>query len=67
VTGLVCEEKYAEGLRTFAGITAEVNSFFDKVLVMDKNEAVKNNRLALLRDIWFTAFTLADFSKLPAA
>lgn len=64
---LVREEKFAEGFRAFAGITSPVNNFFDKVLVMDKNEAVKNNRLALLRDIWSAAFTLADFSKLPAA
>ncbi len=67
VAGLVRDEKFAEGLRAFAGLTAPVNTFFDRVLVMDKDEAVKNNRLALLRDIWTAAATLADFSKLPAA
>jgi len=67
VAGLVREEKFAEGLRAFAEITVPVNNFFDKVLVMDKDDAVKNNRLALLRDIWATAFTFADFSKLPSA
>lgn len=67
VSGLVHEEKFAEGLSAFAELTTPVNNFFDKVLVMDKDDAVKNNRLALLRDIWSTAFTLADFSKLPAS
>lgn len=64
VDALVRDQKFAEGLSLFAGLTGPVNNFFDKVLVMDKDESVKNNRLALLRDIWTTAFTLADFSKL---
>ena len=55
---------YAGGLRVLSDITTPVNNFFDKVLVMDKNDSVKNNRLALLRDIWSTAFMLTDFSKL---
>jgi glycyl-tRNA synthetase beta chain len=41
-----------------------VNNFFDKVLVMDKNEEIKQNRLALLKAIWTVALTMADFSKL---
>ena len=55
---------YAGGLVTLAGITGPVNNFFDKVLVMDKNEEIKNNRLALLSGIWSVALKLADFSKL---
>lgn len=56
------EGRFLEGLRTLSGITAPVNSFFDKILVMDKREAVKANRLALLREIWETALHAADFS-----
>ncbi|MBA4373501.1 MAG: glycine--tRNA ligase subunit beta [Thermodesulfovibrio sp.] len=67
VAVLVHEKKFAEGLKAFGEITSPVNNFFDKVLVMDKDESVKNNRLALLRDIWSAAVTLADFSKLPSA
>ncbi len=55
---------YTAGLRTLSGITSTVNSFFDRVLVMDKNEEIKNNRLALLSGIWSVALELADFSKL---
>jgi glycyl-tRNA synthetase beta chain len=48
----------------FSGITSAINDFFDKVLVMDKQEEIKLNRLALLKEIWAAASQLADFSKL---
>ena len=32
-------------------LTAPINKFFDDVMVMDKDEAVKNNRLALLDQV----------------
>lgn len=41
-----------------------INNFFDKVLVMDKDEKVKDNRLALLNLIKIKFEKLADFSKL---
>jgi glycyl-tRNA synthetase beta chain len=44
-------------------ITPAINSFFDKVLVMDKHEETKINRLSLLREIWETVAPVADFSK----
>jgi glycyl-tRNA synthetase beta subunit len=31
---------------------------------MDKREEIKQNRLALLTEVWETASTIADFSKL---
>lgn len=58
------KENFYDGLKIFSGITVPINDFFDKVLVMDKNEEVKTNRLALLRDIWTNASFIADFSKL---
>lgn len=55
----------------FAGALAElmklmgpINAFFDRVLVMVKDAAVRDNRLSLLRSIWDTASLIADFSKL---
>ncbi|MHB8881889.1 MAG: glycine--tRNA ligase subunit beta [Thermodesulfovibrionales bacterium] len=60
----VAEKKFHEGLIAFSGITTPVNNFFDKVLVMDKDEAIKLNRLSLLNGIWSAVYTLADFSKL---
>ncbi len=64
VSELVMEQKYYEGLMVFSEITLPVNNFFDKVLVMDKDESVRFNRLALLSDIWAIALSVADFSKL---
>lgn len=44
--------------------TDKINSFFDKVLVMDKDEAVKNNRLQLLSFVKSKFDRICDFSKL---
>ena len=44
-------------------ITPAINSFFDKVLVMDRREEIKLNRLSLLREIWETVAPVADFSR----
>jgi glycyl-tRNA synthetase beta chain len=41
-----------------------VNLFFDKVLIMDKDEAVKQNRLSLIKTIQSLGLQIADFSKL---
>ena len=41
-----------------------INNFFDKVLVMAEDPAVKENRLALLQQIAALANGLADLSKL---
>lgn len=51
-------------LKSLSGLTGPVHSFFDRTLVMDKDEAVRLNRLALLKAIWELALGLADFSKL---
>ena len=42
----------------------DIDNFFDKVLVMDKDEKVKENRLALLYSIRKKFDKIADFSKL---
>jgi glycyl-tRNA synthetase beta chain len=58
------EGKFHESLMVFSRITEPVNTFFDKVLVMDKIEETKLNRLSLLNEIWTSASLVADFSKL---
>ena len=42
---------YAAVLKLAEKLTAPINKFFDDVMVMDKDEAVKNNRLALLDQV----------------
>jgi glycyl-tRNA synthetase beta chain len=54
---------FSAALKAVLPVTSPVNSFFDKVLVMDKREEVKTNRLSLLRDVWETVAPIADFSK----
>jgi len=61
---LVNEMKYFEGLKELSTLTAPVNNFFEKVLVNDKREEIKLNRLALLQEIGKMASSIADFSKL---
>ena len=64
IGSLMDRHKYSEALRTLSELTVPINYFFDNVLVMDKQEEIKLNRLALLKDIWATASSIADFSKL---
>lgn len=61
---LAAEARYADALGKLLGLTAPVNDFFDKVLVMDKDPKVRKNRLALLSEIWGAVSSVADFSKL---
>jgi len=57
---------YTEALRTLAALKAPVDAFFDKVLVMDKDERVKQNRIGFLGKLHATMNRIADLSKLAA-
>jgi len=56
--------KYQEALEAIAGLRKVVDQFFDGVMVMAENEAVRNNRLALLAELLREFTTVADFSEL---
>jgi len=56
--------KYQEALETIAGLRKAVDHFFDGVMVMAENEAVRNNRLALLAELLREFTTVADFSEI---
>ena len=51
-------------LTDIASLRQPVDAFFDKVMVMDKDAEVKNNRLALLAGITGLFSAIADFSRL---
>ncbi len=51
-------------LADIASLRRPVDEFFDKVMVMDKDADVKNNRLALLAGITGLFSGIADFSRL---
>jgi glycyl-tRNA synthetase beta chain len=55
---------YAGYLKTFAVLKAPVDAFFDKVMVMAEEKALRQNRLALLGDLREAMNRVADISKL---
>jgi glycyl-tRNA synthetase beta chain len=66
LTGLLLERRHDDVVQLLTSLTGPINAFFDGVLVMDKREEVKANRLSLLNEIWKTISGFADFSKLSA-
>ena len=64
ITQHMAEKKYQEAIGALKNIAVPINIFFDKVLVMDKNESIKLNRLSLIKNIQIAASSIADFSKL---
>jgi glycyl-tRNA synthetase beta chain len=66
--GKVSEDKragrYQEALEEIAGLRKVVDQFFVDVMVMADNEAVRNNRLALLAELLREFTTIADFAEL---
>ncbi|MBI1731161.1 MAG: glycine--tRNA ligase subunit beta [Gammaproteobacteria bacterium] len=53
---------HMSALSMLAGLRAAVDAFFDKVLVMSEEEAVRRNRLALLRRLSALFLRTADIS-----
>ena len=60
------EGKYQGALEVIAGLRKAVDQFFDSVMVMAENEAVRKNRLTLLAELLREFTTIADFSELGA-
>jgi glycyl-tRNA synthetase beta chain len=54
--------KYAEALSKLAGLRKVVDEFFDTVMVMTDDEAVKKNRLALLQRLHQAFTRIADIA-----
>ncbi len=55
---------YEELEEKLVGVIPAISEFFDKVLVMDKDEKIKQNRLSLLYSIKQKFAKIADFSKI---
>ena len=58
--------RYAEAFREMAALQPLVGAFFEKVLVMAEDEAVRNNRLALLKGLSAAFSSVADFSRVAS-
>ncbi|WP_033170320.1 glycine--tRNA ligase subunit beta [Selenomonas sp. ND2010] len=60
---LVAGHDYAGAIDALTELSAPIDAFFEGVMVMDKDEKVKNNRLGLLKSIDTLVKRVADFSK----
>lgn len=61
---LMANSDYSAALNELAGLRTAVDAFFDNVMVMADDEAVKNNRLALLKQLQGLFIGIADISVL---
>ena len=64
VTPMIANRQYAEALSALADLRDPVDRFFDEVMVMADDEAVKENRLALLGELRALFLDVADISRL---
>lgn len=63
----VAAQDYAGAIATLSQLAAPIDAFFDRVMVMDKDEKIKNNRLGLLKLVDNLICQVADFSKIVLA
>lgn len=61
---LIKDEKFKEAIELLLSMRKPVDDFFDNVLVMDEDEEIRNNRLALLTNLKRTFDKLLRFDKI---
>lgn len=66
VRPLLEQRRYRESLELLAGLREPVDEFFDQVMVMDDDPAIRGNRLALLAQMRALFLITADLSRLSA-
>ena len=66
VLDAVKADDYALALSRVVGLKAPVDTFFEKVMVMSDDKAVRENRVRLLMDIGGLFAHVADFSRLQS-
>jgi glycyl-tRNA synthetase beta chain len=66
VNPLFAAGNYSEALQSLASLRECIDRFFDDVMVMADDEAVKNNRLALLNQLRSLFLSAADISLLSS-
>ena len=67
VESLVSGEDFEGAIDALTELAAPIDAFFDNVMVMDKDEMIRENRLALLRSVDAVIRDVADFTKIVAA
>lgn len=66
VDNAVAKQAYAEALNALTALALPLDEFFTDVMVMAEDSAVRNNRLALLRNIRKALSSVADISLLQS-
>lgn len=64
VQPLLAQANYTQALQTLASLDEPLTQFFDGVMVNSDDAALKNNRLALLKQVRALFLTVADISEL---
>ena len=64
---LMAKRSYSEALTIISMMEENISAFFDSVMVMDEDENIKTNRLALLGRISRLSGQIADLSKIVQA
>jgi glycyl-tRNA synthetase beta chain len=64
ISEMVTERQYRSALESFAAMAPELETFFNDVLVMVEDEALKRNRMALLRMVGGAVMRIADVTKI---
>ena len=64
VPPLFALQQYTQGLQRLAELKPAVDAFFDKVMVMSDDQAIRNNRLSMLSDLRGLFLWVADISRL---
>ena len=65
VAARLARRDYTGALSELAQLRPAVDAFFDGVMVMDEDPAVRTNRFALLESVRALFLEVADFSRLP--
>jgi len=61
---LIAERRYGPALESFAALAPELETFFKDVMVMVDDEAVRSNRMSLLRKAGGAVTRIADVTKI---
>lgn len=61
---MIAQKRYEEFFKTILSGKDRINSFFDNIMVMDKDEAVKANRISLLKKLDYLFNEVAQITKI---
>ena len=60
---MLTEAEISQIMAALSALETPINAFFDKIIVNDDDDAIRQNRLALLQKIIHLMSDIADFSK----